>query len=114
MKLKAGVSIQGIHPKITKALGYFDEVYTAYNLPESAVVTSGTEDPPDTEDVREMAHSASSLHPCGRAVDLRTWDFTKKDLIDIVATAQDVLGDDYDIVLEVDHIHVEYDPKETP
>lgn len=111
MRLKAGVSIQGIHRKICEALGYFNGVYADHNLDGSFVVTSGTEDPPDSEDVREAHHSASSLHPCGRAVDLRTWGFTKQDLHDIAQTAQDVLGEDYDIIVEIDHLHIEYEGK---
>lgn len=109
MRLKSGVSIQGLHEKICKALGYFEGVYKAYNLSESFVITSGTEDPPDTEDLRESTHRASSLHPTGRAVDIRTWGFTKQDLHDIAQTAQDVLGEDYDIIVEIDHLHVEYE-----
>jgi hypothetical protein len=52
-------------------------------------------------------HKAGSLHHTGRAVDLRL-PIARREAI--VGELKNRLGDEYDVVLEVDHIHVEYDP----
>ena len=56
--------------------------------------------------LREGNHSHGSLHYEGNAFDIRKPQ--KMDLFDI----RELLGDDYDIVDEATHIHIEYDPKE--
>lgn len=56
-------------------------------------------------------HSPPSLHVTGAALDIRTRDLRpgKKEIFaDLVAKR---LGDGFDVVLEADHLHVEYDPK---
>lgn len=55
------------------------------------------------------AHMKGSLHPLGLAVDVRIWGVT--DLPDMVSDLAKALGNEYDVVLETDHIHVEYDPE---
>lgn len=57
-------------------------------------------------------HALGSLHPSGRALDLRRWG-----LRDPVAATKELaawLGTDYDVVLESDHVHVEFDPVARP
>jgi hypothetical protein len=59
----------------------------------------------------EGNHSPSSLHYANLAVDIRlpySYSGTNKKLIERLKRE---LGKDFDIVLEVDHIHCEYDPK---
>jgi len=98
MRLKSGVRIRGIRPELAVALEIAESVYRH----ESAelVVTS----------VTDSEHKRGSLHYAGQAADLRT-----RGLIDVIQTAnglRDRLGDDFDVVVESDHIHVEYQPKE--
>jgi RHS repeat-associated protein len=62
--------------------------------------TNGTHDDPD------------SLHYTGEAIDLRTRDLTDRQRRRAVERLREELGDDYDVVDEGDHIHVEYDPDE--
>lgn len=54
-------------------------------------------------------HMENSKHYSGNAIDIRTFDMNfaiyNKHLI------QNILGNDYDVVLEDNHIHIEYDPK---
>ncbi len=57
-------------------------------------------------------HSRRSLHYVGLALDLRTRDFAKGEASIAAKFLQRRLGRQYDVVLERDHIHVEYDPKE--
>ena len=59
----------------------------------------------------EGLHSKYSLHPLGRAVDLRIWAYDSAQLDALVNEVRERLGKDYDIVIEKDHVHMEYDPK---
>lgn len=56
--------------------------------------------------VRDGSHSAGSLHPSGRA-----WDMRRNMLSDEQLKA--ILGKDFDVVsgYESGHVHIEYDPK---
>lgn len=53
-------------------------------------------------------HSRNSLHYVGLACDLRIWYLPK--LAPFIDSITLLLGEDYDIVLEKDHIHVEFQP----
>lgn len=58
----------------------------------------------------DSTHSAQSLHYEGLAEDYRTRDVAPSDLPTMIAEVRAILGSDYDVVLERDHLHVEYDP----
>jgi hypothetical protein len=72
--------------------------------------------------VSDSFHSDDSCHYSGNAFDLRYLG-TRTGAINCVPAEQEaeanswasrlrrVLGRDWDVVVEVDHIHVEYDPK---
>ena len=49
-----------------------------------------------------------SLHYQGKAFDLRTWHVIEE----VAKQLRTYLGKDYDVIVEKDHIHVEYDPKQ--
>ena len=53
-------------------------------------------------------HSAGSLHYYGYAVDFRTRYFSDLKSQEIVQELQRILGDDYTVIFEVNHIHVQY------
>lgn len=97
---KDGVSFEGgIHPAICAALYVAHEVYTDHNAPE-LVVTS----------VRDGKHMKNSLHYQGCAVDLRIWNLPQHDDEIVAEELSEALGEDFDVVLEETHIHMEYDP----
>jgi len=54
-------------------------------------------------------HMVGSKHDDWLAIDLRIWDLHHKD--SCVQKMQTALGSEYDVVLESDHIHLEFDPK---
>jgi hypothetical protein len=59
-------------------------------------------------------HDATSLHFTNRAFDIRVKNIigdVKKEARLWAEKMQIALGDDYDVILEKDHIHVEYQPK---
>ena len=58
----------------------------------------------------EGTHGSDSLHASGLAEDYRIRDIRSVDLSSMVAAVRSQLGSDYDVVIESDHVHVEYDP----
>lgn len=96
MLVKLGVDISRLRPKIRKKLTticYWIEYWTG----EEAVCTS----------TYEGDHRVDSLHYLNLAIDFRC----KINCVKIVSSLKGDLGSDYDIVNEVGHIHIEYDPK---
>ena len=54
-------------------------------------------------------HQTASKHYQGDAIDLRIWSLP--DLLGMADQLRQELGPDYDVVIEPDHLHIEYDPK---
>lgn len=97
VKLKADVRVRGLSNEILLAILIAQSVYA--ETEDSMVITSLT----------DGDHKAGSKHNCGDAMDLRLpARATSGNMAQRLANA---LGKDYDVVLEGDHIHVEYDPK---
>ena len=57
-------------------------------------------------------HMPGSKHYEGNAFDMRSRIYTDHELRELVDNLRENLGSDYDVVDEVSHIHVEYDPKQ--
>ena len=57
-------------------------------------------------------HMKGSLHYSGKAVDIRTRDLDPAMRYDIFIEAKKRLSPDFDLVMEGDHYHLEYDVKE--
>ena len=51
-------------------------------------------------------HSSGSLHYSDDAVDMRTNNLTQSQTDAIVTELQQLLGDDFDVIDEGDHIHI--------
>lgn len=100
MNLKESVNHQAVRREIWYALGVVDVIYRFNNL--KLVVTSLT----------DGKHKPNSLHYSGLAVDLRTRDIPTDLLRSVHRSIHDFLNPlGYDVVLEPDHIHLEFDPK---
>lgn len=100
MIFKETVTRLGVDPCIFYAIGVAEMIYreAGYNC----IVTSLTD-----------SHSGrpSSLHNRGLAVDFRTRHLPPEAKQKVAGSLKAVLDPKgYDIVLEIDHIHVEYDP----
>lgn len=108
MILKKGVSLEGITPETKHAAEECDGIFKSSGI--QMVITSGSEGH-DGDGV----HKKGSKHYTGEAFDIRIWNIpgTREATVDIFNIIQRVLGTDYDVILEKDHIHVEYDPKTT-
>ncbi len=100
ISIKEGAKVNGLHAEILLAVSIADGVYSKYGV--DCVITSCT----------GGTHGRGSLHYVGHAIDLRTRDFASQALKTSVADElRDRLGSQYDVILESDHIHVEYQPK---
>ena len=96
MLIKAGVDISRLRPEIRKKLTKIANIIWSLDQ-EEFVITS----------TYEGTHSEGSLHYANLAVDIRE---NQKNPLTIVEIRRE-LGADYDVILEADHIHIEYDPK---
>jgi len=99
MELKPGVRVFGIRPEIILALVIAEPIFVAEGV--DLVVTS----------VIDGRHSRGSLHYAGAAVDIRTHNLSKKVVSRVHIRLREALGEDYDVVLEIDHLHLEFQPK---
>lgn len=101
MRLKKGVDPIALRPEMLLALIVADRVYQKHG--QELVITS----------LNDSRHGPTSLHYAGQAADLRTRVFADV-LVPVVAQdIREALGNnpDYDIVVEANHIHMEYQPK---
>ena len=96
MKIKSGVSVQGLKPEIIIAAMIADGVWTEHG--QELVITSGT----------DGKHSKNSRHYIGMAIDLRTWYFEKKLRPLIARKLRLTLGTEYKVVNHKTHIHVQF------
>ena len=100
MKIKKGAMINGIHPEIVLGFTVANAVYEEYGL--DCVLTSGT----------DGKHGTASLHYVGYAFDIRTRDFdSEEDTINAAKDIQERLGKQFDVVVESNHMHIEFQPK---
>lgn len=92
------VNLYGLHPMMQIANMKAAVIWHGYGL--DLVITSGN----------DSKHMPGSLHYHGRACDYRIWGMSDEIVHDVVNLLKQKLGPDYDVVLEKDHIHCEYDP----
>jgi hypothetical protein len=86
--------------QISYAISVAERIYAG--LGYDLVVTS----------LRDGQHSASSLHYSGNAVDLRTNTLNASQRQSVYqAIRAELYSRGYDVILESDHLHIEYDPK---
>lgn len=98
VRFKAGVNCYGLHPRVKSVI-----VLTADLVHQTAgkecVVTS----------LCDGVHSPNSYHYLLGAADFRTRHLTEEEQEGVAARLARKLGDQWDVVLESDHLHVEWD-----
>ena len=97
--LKPGVRITGMRPEILLAAVAAERAYQEAG--REFMITACV----------DGKHMAGSLHYSGAAIDVRTRDIQPADLQKIVARIKSALGEDFDVLLEADHLHIEFQPK---
>jgi hypothetical protein len=98
--VKPGVDFGGeIKPTTRRIIDAAEYVFGKYGVvPTITSAVDGT-------------HMANSKHYSGDALDWRIWESNDLGITgDIVYELEYYLGGDYDVILESDHIHIEYDP----
>ena len=100
MNIKQGVKLTGIKAEIVVALMIAQETARTYNQHYRITVTS----------VTDGTHSKGSLHYVGQAADIRVNDMPF-DVLKYVDSLKLALKENYDVVFEKTHIHIEYQPK---
>jgi hypothetical protein len=98
MKLKPGVSLVDVSWRMFFAAIVAEEIYKKFGA--ELVITSAN----------DGKHGDKTLHHKGLALDLRTWNLNGR-AVQVAAELRKALGNDYDVVVESDHCHVEWDPK---
>ena len=99
MKLKPGVKIVGINPELIMGLMAAQKVFDALGI--DMVVTS----------VMDGKHSSTSLHYAGNAADIRISNIPTKLVTQVSTHIASALPNDFDVILETDHIHLEFQPR---
>lgn len=97
---KLGVKVENVSRLMFHAINLVDKIYEKYGY--RTVVTS----------ITDGKHSIGSLHYKGFAVDFRTYHIPSYEQQQAIAKEIDkILGENFDVVLEGNHIHIEYDDK---
>ena len=96
--IKSGVDLRGLTPQMAIAYTIACRCYGQYDC----VITSAN----------DSKHGPNSLHYKGQALDLRTRHLNGQGLQAVYLKLKESLGEQFDVVLESDHIHVEWDPKD--
>ncbi len=99
--IKPGVRLAGLRPEILVAVFAAERVYAEQG--HDLTITAGV----------DGKHMPASLHYAGQAFDVRTRDLQPEEVQKIVARLKACLADDFDVVVEGDHLHVEYQPKQS-
>jgi D-alanyl-D-alanine dipeptidase len=101
LRFKKGVSLRGVQPEIAIGLHAIEGFFKKNGI-EDLWITSCV----------DGKHGRGSLHYVGYAVDIRIWSIVKDRLKWFVDELNKEMGNEFDCVLEKDHIHVEFQPKE--
>lgn len=106
MKIKEGVKLSGLRPEMTVALLAVGRIWSNLGASNNAVITSAL----------DGKHSRASLHYVGFAIDVRLpnyyYGYNEEDNDRAVKALKSSLGDQFDVILEETHIHIEFQPKE--
>ncbi len=95
--IKNGVDLRGLTPQMAIAYTIATKCYGQYDC----VITSAN----------DSKHGPNSLHYKGQALDLRTRHMNEQGLQAVFHKLKEALGEQFDTVLEADHLHIEFQPK---
>lgn len=98
MRLKRGV-LFSIVPSLARRLQVIEALVEQVSGREMVVTCAMDGD-----------HMSGSRHYTGEAIDIRIRDMEVADSLVLRRELKAALGKAFDVVLEVDHIHIEYDP----
>lgn len=99
MILKQGVKLTNLQPQLLVAFIVANDVYK--NHYKELVITS----------CDDSTHGKTTLHGKGCAFDCRTSFFSIDEAIRVANEIRAKIDDDFDVIFEKDHIHIEFQPK---
>jgi hypothetical protein len=97
------VSLRDVSWRMFHAAIVAEAIYKQYGA--ELVITSAN----DAHTVHGGGNKKKTLHDDGLALDLRTYNLGGREAM-VAAELARQLGPEFDVVLEKDHIHMEYDP----
>lgn len=100
---KRSCRIEGLYPEIMIAITSTYTVWCSMGLTGDCRVTSVTDDAP--------GRLPDSKHKIGQAFDLGIWGVGEM-VEQLARNLRQALGVEFDVVVEGDHIHIEFDPAE--
>ena len=100
IRIEKGVDICNLSPQMAVAVAVLQSAFRE-TLSAALTITSG----------RDGNHR-HVLHYVGQALDFRIHNLTTSDMDRVEGLCQGLLGEQYDVVLENDHLHVEFDPRQ--
>ncbi len=100
MLIKIGVDISRLKRPMRRALNPIEHAFRRQTNQEPVITST-----------YDGNHSPSSLHYADLAVDLRLPPVVRTDLLELEKDLKKSLGTDFDVLLENNHLHIEYDPK---
>ena len=109
MKLKEGASLRGVQWQMFYAALIIEGVLQKSGY--ECVITSGT-DGQHGVGPSKPGKADKTLHDDGLALDIRNRTIPVPEREPIRKDIAQALGPDYDVVLEKDHFHLEFDPKQ--
>ena len=101
LQFKNGVTLTGVQNEILFIIDVIQRYFDVFIPDKDFVITSLT----------DGKHMKGSLHRKGLALDMRTRTLDRKEIDYFVTWFRDGFEKGYDLVVEKDHIHIEYDPK---
>lgn len=101
LQLKKGVILTGVRSEILFIIYQIQKYFEEHLPKKDFVITSLT----------DGKHMKGSLHYKGLALDMRSRDFYMKEAGDFFYWFVSNYDKEYDLVVEKDHFHIEYDPK---
>lgn len=104
MRLKENIRLHGVRPEVVLAIMVVDSIYLEMfkdQYPTGVMITS----------VSDGKHSETSGHYAGAAFDCRVWFLSPEQVSTLSITIQNLLGPDFFVKVEKDHIHVGWRPR---
>ena len=104
IQTKEGVALDDLQPEALSGAEIAKPILEAAGV-DFVVTSTGPGDRANVDSVKDTKHDT------GQAFDIRIRDLKPEQVQEIVDQLKEALGDDYDVVLKSDHIHVEFDRK---
>lgn len=111
MRKKSTANIKNLKEEVKKAFPIIEKVCKIYEI--EFVITSGN----DSFGLHGHGHGdlSKTLHDDDLAIDIRTRDLAENDKAEFCNSLSGALEDEfpneYDVLLEWNHLHLEHDPK---